>query len=186
MFVSVRQCGHLSTFQHWWQRISPAHLTESSGKPSSSYQATTTVWATWKTGELTGRCLITYKTLRFFIASPKAPFHCAHPYLSVLLRILSDWLESKFSGDRELKSSDEQLDGTLKTLCVIDTLQEKEECIHRVYISIKVRADCSSFLWLRSKRNQSLKSWPLEHFVVWDFTSLRMLQRLTNIVDICN
>uniref|UniRef100_A0A3Q3WCP2 Germinal-center associated nuclear protein n=1 Tax=Mola mola TaxID=94237 RepID=A0A3Q3WCP2_MOLML len=60
-----------------------------------------------------------------------------HDSVSNMEDILSDWLQSKFSGDRELKLSDEQLDGTLKTLCVTDTLQEKEECIHRVYISIK-------------------------------------------------
>nr|XP_046259110.1 germinal-center associated nuclear protein [Scatophagus argus] len=52
-------------------------------------------------------------------------------------RILSDWLEAKLGGDKGSGSSEEQLDGTLQTLRVTSTLQEKEQHIHKVHISIK-------------------------------------------------
>lgn len=52
-------------------------------------------------------------------------------------RILSDWLEVKLGSDGVLDSAAEQLDGTLRSVCVSDTLLEKDEC--RVYVSIKVR-----------------------------------------------
>lgn len=54
---------------------------------------------------------------------------------SVADRILSDWLEVKFGSDSVSDSAEGQLDGTLRTLCVSDTLLEKDEC--RVYVSIK-------------------------------------------------
>lgn len=68
--------------------------------------------------------------------------------LSVLFRILSDWLESKFGGGKGSDSSEEQVDGVLKTLCVTNTVQQKGQQIHRVHISIKVRADCSLYVRL--------------------------------------
>ncbi|KAM9347509.1 germinal-center associated nuclear protein [Symphorus nematophorus] len=53
-------------------------------------------------------------------------------------RILSDWLEVKLGGgSRGSGASEEQLDGALQTLSVTSTLQEKEERIHKVHISIK-------------------------------------------------
>lgn len=52
---------------------------------------------------------------------------------------MSDWLEVKFGGG---ESSEERLDGTLRTLCVTDTLQEREQ--RRVHICIKVSV-CISF-----------------------------------------
>lgn len=56
-----------------------------------------------------------------------------------LCRILSDWLEVKFGSDGVSDSGAEQMDGTMRTLCVSDTLLEKDEC--RVYVSIKVRSE---------------------------------------------
>lgn len=67
----------------------------------------------------------------------------AERVLSVAGRILSDWLEVKFGGG---KSSEEQPDGMLRTLCVTNTLREREQ--RRVHICIKVGADCSLFLCL--------------------------------------
>ncbi|KAK5861477.1 hypothetical protein PBY51_022871 [Eleginops maclovinus] len=52
-------------------------------------------------------------------------------------RILSDWLEVKLSGGKESEGREEQLDGTLQTLCVTNTLQDRGEHIHKVHISIK-------------------------------------------------
>ncbi|TKS67603.1 Germinal-center associated nuclear protein [Collichthys lucidus] len=52
-------------------------------------------------------------------------------------RILSDWLEVKLGGGNECESREEQLDGTLQTLCVINKLQEKEQRLHKVHISVK-------------------------------------------------
>ncbi|XP_027138252.1 germinal-center associated nuclear protein isoform X2 [Larimichthys crocea] len=52
-------------------------------------------------------------------------------------RILSDWLEVKLGGGKESEASEEQLDGTLQTLCVINKLQEKEQRLHKVHISVK-------------------------------------------------
>ncbi|XP_072254034.1 germinal-center associated nuclear protein isoform X2 [Leuresthes tenuis] len=49
-------------------------------------------------------------------------------------RILSDWLEVKLGGDRE---SEEKPDGTLQTLCVTNTLQEKERHTRKVHITVK-------------------------------------------------
>ncbi|XP_056884180.1 germinal-center associated nuclear protein isoform X1 [Takifugu flavidus] len=46
-------------------------------------------------------------------------------------RILSEWLETKFGG------SQEPSDGTLRTIHFANTIQEKEQCLHRVHISIK-------------------------------------------------
>ncbi|XP_029315303.1 germinal-center associated nuclear protein [Cottoperca gobio] len=51
-------------------------------------------------------------------------------------RILSDWLEVKLGG-KESEGREEQPDGTLQTLCVINTLQDKGQRSHKVHISIK-------------------------------------------------
>ncbi|XP_074514474.1 germinal-center associated nuclear protein [Sebastes fasciatus] len=56
---------------------------------------------------------------------------------SVADRILSDWLEVKLGGGKESEVSEEQLDGTLQTLCVTNTLQDKGRRTHKVHISIK-------------------------------------------------
>uniref|UniRef100_A0A8C4IA11 Germinal-center associated nuclear protein n=1 Tax=Dicentrarchus labrax TaxID=13489 RepID=A0A8C4IA11_DICLA len=56
---------------------------------------------------------------------------------SVASLILSDWLEVKLSGGKESEASEEQLDGTLQTLCVTNTLQEKEHHIHKVHVCVK-------------------------------------------------
>ncbi|XP_068184771.1 germinal-center associated nuclear protein isoform X2 [Antennarius striatus] len=53
-------------------------------------------------------------------------------------RILSDWLEVKLSGGKPLESNEEELGDTLRTLCTISTLQEREQHLHKVHISIKV------------------------------------------------
>lgn len=66
--------------------------------------------------------------------------------------VLSDWLEVKFGLDGDSDSASEQLDGTLRTLCVSDTLLEKDEC--RVYVSIKVRLEtsgCAVFYKIKSQ-----------------------------------
>ncbi|XP_073329353.1 germinal-center associated nuclear protein [Pagrus major] len=52
-------------------------------------------------------------------------------------RILSDWLEVKLGGGKGSEESEGQPDGTLQTLCVTNTLQEKEQQIHKVHISVK-------------------------------------------------
>ncbi|XP_041806149.1 germinal-center associated nuclear protein isoform X2 [Chelmon rostratus] len=52
-------------------------------------------------------------------------------------RILSDWLEVKLGGGKWSEESEEQHDGTLQTLCVTNSLQEKEQRIHKVHISVK-------------------------------------------------
>lgn len=69
----------------------------------------------------------------------------ADPHTDCVLscRILSDWLEVKLGGGRLSEESKQQHDGTLQTLCVTDTVQEKEQRIHKVHISVKVRSDCS-------------------------------------------
>uniref|UniRef100_A0A3B4Y955 Germinal-center associated nuclear protein n=1 Tax=Seriola lalandi dorsalis TaxID=1841481 RepID=A0A3B4Y955_SERLL len=57
------------------------------------------------------------------------------------IRILSDWLEVKLGGDKASELREEQPDGTLQTLCVTNTLQEKGQRTHKVHISVKVRSD---------------------------------------------
>ncbi|XP_035532563.1 germinal-center associated nuclear protein [Morone saxatilis] len=52
-------------------------------------------------------------------------------------RIVSDWLEVKLSGGKGSEPSEEQLDGTLQTLCVTNSLQEKEHHIHKVHVCVK-------------------------------------------------
>ncbi|XP_023278966.1 LOW QUALITY PROTEIN: germinal-center associated nuclear protein [Seriola lalandi dorsalis] len=52
-------------------------------------------------------------------------------------RILSDWLEVKLGGDKASELREEQPDGTLQTLCVTNTLQEKGQRTHKVHISVK-------------------------------------------------
>ncbi|XP_019955220.2 germinal-center associated nuclear protein [Paralichthys olivaceus] len=52
-------------------------------------------------------------------------------------RILSDWLEVKLGGDKASEVGEEQPDGTLQTLCVTNTLQERGQHTHKVHISIK-------------------------------------------------
>ncbi|XP_026231972.1 germinal-center associated nuclear protein [Anabas testudineus] len=52
-------------------------------------------------------------------------------------RILSDWLEVKLGGDKASEISEEQPEGALHTLCVINTLQENEQRTHKVHITIK-------------------------------------------------
>ncbi|XP_076603708.1 germinal-center associated nuclear protein [Chaetodon auriga] len=56
---------------------------------------------------------------------------------SVADRILSDWLEVKLGGDRWSEESEDQHDGILQTLCVTNKLQEKDQRIHKVHISVK-------------------------------------------------
>lgn len=51
-------------------------------------------------------------------------------------RILSDWLEVKLGGVKG-PGSDMQLDGTMQTLCVTNTLQDKGQHTHKVHISVK-------------------------------------------------
>lgn len=58
----------------------------------------------------------------------------------VVLRILSDWLEVKLGGGKGSEVREEQLDGTLQTLCVTNTLRDEGQRTHKVHISIKV--DC--------------------------------------------
>lgn len=57
-------------------------------------------------------------------------------------RILSDWLEVKLGGGKG-SEGDEQPDGTMQTLCVTNTLQDKGQRTHKVHISVKVRSNCS-------------------------------------------
>ncbi|XP_067459089.1 germinal-center associated nuclear protein [Thunnus thynnus] len=55
-------------------------------------------------------------------------------------RILSDWLEVKLGGGGGGKGSEvreEQPEGTLQTLCVINSLQENGQRTHKVHVSIK-------------------------------------------------
>ncbi|KAM8856581.1 germinal-center associated nuclear protein [Spinachia spinachia] len=52
-------------------------------------------------------------------------------------RILSDWLEVKLGGGKGSEVREEQLDGTLQTLCVTNTLQEEGQRTYKVHISIK-------------------------------------------------
>ncbi|XP_031730841.1 germinal-center associated nuclear protein isoform X1 [Anarrhichthys ocellatus] len=52
--------------------------------------------------------------------------------------ILSDWLEVKLGGCKGSEVSEEQLDGTLQTLCVTNTLRDKGQRTYKVHISIKV------------------------------------------------
>uniref|UniRef100_A0A8C9Z528 Germinal-center associated nuclear protein n=1 Tax=Sander lucioperca TaxID=283035 RepID=A0A8C9Z528_SANLU len=59
------------------------------------------------------------------------------PLLSVFLRILSDWLEVKLGGGKDSEVREEQLDGTLQTLHVTNTLQDNGQRTHKVHISIK-------------------------------------------------
>lgn len=61
--------------------------------------------------------------------------------LSSVLRILSDWLEVKLGGGKGSEVSEEQLDGTLQTLCVTNTLRDEGQRTFKVHISVKV--DCS-------------------------------------------
>ncbi|XP_035860182.1 germinal-center associated nuclear protein isoform X2 [Sander lucioperca] len=52
-------------------------------------------------------------------------------------RILSDWLEVKLGGGKDSEVREEQLDGTLQTLHVTNTLQDNGQRTHKVHISIK-------------------------------------------------
>ncbi|XP_053296244.1 germinal-center associated nuclear protein [Pleuronectes platessa] len=52
-------------------------------------------------------------------------------------RILSDWLEVKLGGDKASEVGEEQPDGTLQTLCVTNSLQERGPHTHKVHISVK-------------------------------------------------
>ncbi|XP_028289454.1 germinal-center associated nuclear protein isoform X2 [Parambassis ranga] len=56
---------------------------------------------------------------------------------SVADRVLSDWLEVKLGSDKGSEVRDEQSDGTMRTLCVTNTLQEKAQRTHKVHISVK-------------------------------------------------
>ncbi|MEQ2308541.1 hypothetical protein AMECASPLE_029200, partial [Ameca splendens] len=49
-------------------------------------------------------------------------------------RVLSDWLMVKLGGDAE---SEEQTDGSLKTLCVSNSLQESGQRIYKVHVTVK-------------------------------------------------
>ncbi|XP_038127205.1 germinal-center associated nuclear protein isoform X2 [Cyprinodon tularosa] len=51
-------------------------------------------------------------------------------------RILSDWLEVKLGRDPECEE-EEETDGSLKTLCVSNSLQEKGEGTYKVHITVK-------------------------------------------------
>lgn len=71
---------------------------------------------------------------------------CAHQ--SAVCRILSEWLETKFGGGQDPS------DGTLRTIHFTNTIQEKEQSLHRVYISIKVRWHVQSWpTHLQKKKN---------------------------------
>lgn len=92
----------------------------------------------------------------------KAPsVHCSLrwlcPLLSAVCRILSDWLEVKLGGGKWSEESEEQHDGTLQTLCVTNSLQEKEQRIHKVHISVKVRSDCCLYGWLQSNASKEIQ-----------------------------
>lgn len=50
-------------------------------------------------------------------------------------RLLSDWLEVKLGSDG---GSEEQPDGTVRTLCVTNTLQESRQRTHDVHVTVKV------------------------------------------------
>ncbi|XP_061579845.1 germinal-center associated nuclear protein [Cololabis saira] len=49
-------------------------------------------------------------------------------------RILSDWLEVKFGGNKE---PEERQDSTLQTLCITSTLVERGHHVHKVHITVK-------------------------------------------------
>ncbi|XP_068561209.1 germinal-center associated nuclear protein [Cebidichthys violaceus] len=51
--------------------------------------------------------------------------------------ILSDWLEVKLGGGKGSEVREEQLDGTLQTLCVTNTLRDEGQRTYKVHISIK-------------------------------------------------
>lgn len=53
-----------------------------------------------------------------------------------VLRVLSDWLEVKLGADSE---SEEQRDGTLRTLRVSNSLQDNGHRTHKVHVTVKVR-----------------------------------------------
>lgn len=69
---------------------------------------------------------------------------------SVVCRILSEWLETKFGGGQEPS------DGTLRTIHFTNTIQEKEQSLHRVHISIKVRSHVQSWPVKEEKYLQTL------------------------------
>lgn len=52
-------------------------------------------------------------------------------------RILSDWLEVKLGGGKVSDVSEGQQDGTLQSLCVTSTVQERDQHLHKVHISVK-------------------------------------------------
>ncbi|KAM6934890.1 germinal-center associated nuclear protein [Xenentodon cancila] len=49
-------------------------------------------------------------------------------------RVLSDWLEVKFGGNRK---SEERQDASLQTLCITSTLMESGQRAHKVHITVK-------------------------------------------------
>ncbi|KAJ3592539.1 hypothetical protein NHX12_007666 [Muraenolepis orangiensis] len=53
-------------------------------------------------------------------------------------RVLSHWLEVKLGGGERAEVKEKQVDGTLQTLCVTNTLQEAGERAHKVHLTIKV------------------------------------------------
>ncbi|XP_037543110.1 germinal-center associated nuclear protein [Nematolebias whitei] len=53
---------------------------------------------------------------------------------SVADRLLSDWLEVKLGAER---GSAEQPDGTMKTLCVMNALQESRQGAYKVHVTVK-------------------------------------------------
>ncbi|XP_065817978.1 germinal-center associated nuclear protein isoform X2 [Labrus bergylta] len=52
-------------------------------------------------------------------------------------RILSDWLEVKLGGGPGSEVREEQPEDALQTLCVTNTLQDKNQRTHKVHISVK-------------------------------------------------
>ncbi|XP_041663549.1 germinal-center associated nuclear protein isoform X2 [Cheilinus undulatus] len=52
-------------------------------------------------------------------------------------RILSDWLEVKLGRGKVLEEREEQPGDALQTLCVTNTLQDRDQHTHKVHISIK-------------------------------------------------
>ncbi|CAL8240621.1 unnamed protein product [Merluccius merluccius] len=53
-------------------------------------------------------------------------------------RVLSDWLEVKLGGGEESEVKQKREDGSLRTLCLTNTLQEVGERTHKVHLSVKV------------------------------------------------
>lgn len=81
------------------------------------------------------------------MSSCRAATHEVRQVLTLcLIRILSDWLEVKLGGDSASASREEAPEGTLQTLCVLNTVQKHGQRAHKVHITVKVRA-VKHFIW---------------------------------------